>query len=155
MPGYALKSALVAGMVAVMSLGTAVVAEPLVQRTDVKAAEARLSWAKRHIELVCKPFETRQMFDKATRCYNDVSRLVGDVTQPVPATANARKVVRVASVPTHRAAPAPVRRVAARPVIVADNDSFVMPQAFPAATSGRSCSGISCLQRYTLLGVGF
>ena len=145
-----IDSGRLAGMVAVASLGTAAMAEQVVQRTELKAAEARLSWAKRHIELVCKPFEARQMFDKATRCYDDVSRLVGDVSKPVPAIANARKVVRVARVPARIV---PVRRVS-RPVVVAESDPFVMPQAIQASSANR-CSGISCLQRYTLLGVGF
>jgi hypothetical protein len=139
------------------------------------AAEARLAWAKRHVELVCRPLEEQRMFDKATRCYNDVARLMGVSEKPTataqsstpaqkpaaeaapaPAAAAtpapARPAARPAPVRT-AAKPAPVRvaatpaRPAAQPVVLARND------VAPARASGR-CSGLSCM-RYTLLGVGF
>lgn len=42
------------------------------------STEERLAWARRHVELVCRQFEARQMFERATRCYNDATRLVSD-----------------------------------------------------------------------------
>ncbi|MDB5510568.1 MAG: hypothetical protein JWR08_51 [Enterovirga sp.] len=133
---------------------------------EASVAEARVAWAKRHVELVCRPLETQGMFDKATRCYNDVARLISDTAKPAPAAAAAPRPVAPADArpaeirPTKpavraasRPAPAPVaRRIAARPIVaVAQNDLRAPAVLQPVS---RRCTGVGCLQ-YTLLGVGF
>ncbi|NNM74644.1 hypothetical protein [Enterovirga aerilata] len=165
----ALALALGAGLAGL--LATAALAQAPAPNTT---AEARLAWAKRHVELVCQPLEAQKMFDKATRCYNDVARLMGLASRettvtaeraapgPAPsaesapaatnhATPKARPAIRPAPVRTALARPAPVRIAAAparpRPAVAAQTDA-------PAASRSSRCSGMSCM-RYTLLGVGF
>ena len=105
--------ALSAGAVLALSVGT-FAAAPGARAEPEATAEARLAWAKRHVELVCRPLEARQMFDRATRCYNDVARLVGDATKALP-SASASKPAPAASVAAPAASsPAPAT-TAARP----------------------------------------
>jgi hypothetical protein len=70
--------ALAAGLGTVLAAGTFAFAQGNgAAPQPSSAAEARLAWAKRHVELVCRPLESQKMFDRATRCYNDVARLMG------------------------------------------------------------------------------
>jgi hypothetical protein len=169
--------ATLAGILAVATAAGAQGGAPTPQGNSV--AEARLAWAKRHVELVCRPLEAQKMFDKATRCYNDVARLMAASSEkpaataesaqpaqqpaaqsaPTAAPAKPRPAARPAPVRAAAAAkPAPVRvaavssgpRAPVRPIAVAQNDL----RAAPAAAVSSRCSGIGCL-KYTLLGVGF
>lgn len=163
---------LAAGVAGALATGTVAVAQSgSTAPQPNSAAEARLAWAKRHVELVCRPLESQKMFDRATRCYNDVARLMGssareaaapveraDAAPAKPAAApKPAPVARPAPVRTASAGkPAPVRvaTVPARPRIVARPavaEGSIAPAAAPASNR---CSGVSCL-RYTLLGVGF
>lgn len=79
-----------AGCFAAVALATSLAADGAsaqTGRTDRAALDARIAWAKRQVELVCRPLEARKMFDKATRCYDDASRIVGDPAKAVPTTA--------------------------------------------------------------------
>ena len=169
------------GASAAMALSAATFANA--QGASEAAPEARLAWAKRHVELVCRPLEARQMFDRATRCYNDVARLVGDGSKALPTTAASKPTPATAAtapapaatatrpaapavnrpaatrpaVKTAAARPAPARPAPARTRIVARQvapASDAGPLLGPAPAASRRCSGIGCLQ-YTLLGVGF
>lgn len=146
------------------AMGLAATAASAQTTTADKPAEARLAWAKRHVELVCRPLEARQMFDKATRCYNDVARIVSDASKTLPTAevkpaAPAEPVARPASrtppavrAPVRTAAPAPAvrTRIIARQVV----PPVYRPVVAVEPSSPRRCSGVSCLQ-FTSLGVGF
>ena len=143
----------------------------------VAQKEAKLAWAKRRVELVCRPLEEQKMFDRATRCYNDVARLVG----ATPATADssagapqptARSAPAAAPAAQPKSAPSPRRapvRTAAQPALIRVAATSIRSRpaprpaagtgvyAAPAAASGpgfNRCAQMSCM-RYTLLGVGF
>ena len=142
--------------------------------------EARLAWAKRHVELVCRPLEARQMFDRATRCYNDVARLVSDASKPLPPADRAdaaASAARPAAAPAPAIRPttpaatrpstsrpavrvaraAPVSPVRARPAAQPAAVAFAAPDLAPYGlypSDTKRCSGVGCL-KYTLLGVGF
>jgi hypothetical protein len=77
--------ALAAGLGTVLAAGTFAFAQGNgAAPQSSSAAEARLAWAKRHVELVCRPLESQKMFDRATRCYNDVARLMGASSRETP-----------------------------------------------------------------------
>ena len=161
--------ALAAITVALAAFAGPASAETITSSASASVAQSRLDWAKRHVELVCKPLETRGEFERATRCYNDVTRLVGEPSKATPApsaygpatskpAAATRPVVKTAAAkPAAKTAavsrPAPARvRFSQRAITVAAADP--LPLAPAVQPSARRCVGVSCLQ-YTLLGVGF
>src|SRR3712207_5625716 len=84
------KVLVLAGSVAgLLTAGTLATAQGTSTPTQSASAEARLAWAKRHVELVCRPLEEQRQFDKATRCYNDVARLMGASTRETTTAASA------------------------------------------------------------------
>ena len=175
---------LAASLAGMIAAGTLAMAQGSSTEQRPSPAEARLAWAKRHVELVCRPLEVQKLFDKATRCYNDVARLVesslqeatagsvGDTspagalpevakapgdTVPAPAVsapAKARPATRPAPVRTAAVQAAP-RVVAPRaPARIVVAQAERAPTAAAAQLASSRCSGMSCF-RYTLLGVGF
>lgn len=113
-----------ASLAGVIAAGTLAMAQGSSTEARPSAAEARLAWAKRHVELVCHPLEAQKLFDKATRCYNDVARLMETSRRDVTA-ANAGDAGPAVSTPepaksasetvTTPAASAPVTTAPAKP----------------------------------------
>ena len=123
--------ALSAGFATVLAAGTLALAQGNGAAPGPSSTvEGRLEWAKRHVELVCRPLESQKMFDKATRCYNDVARLMGASSReapvstaeraapaPKPAAENVPPPAASATTPAKprpTARPAPVRTASAR-----------------------------------------
>jgi hypothetical protein len=177
--------ALAAGLATVLAAGTFAMAQGNGGAPQPSSTvEARLAWAKSHVERVCRPLESQRMFDRATRCYNDVARLMGASSRDVPVATAERAVPAqqpdakpsaentppaaasaTPAKPRPAVRPAPVRTAAARkPARVRVASAPVRPRVItvaqneaatiPVVSTSKSCSGIGCL-RYTLLGVGF
>ena len=174
-----------ASLAGVIAAGTLAMAQSSSPETQPSAAEARLAWAKRHVELVCRPLEAQRLFDKATRCYNDVARLMessrrettaANSEQPQPAVtasptpanpaaeASPAPAASAPARPKPAVRPAPVRTAAAKPASriapVRAPARITVAQAdrpaVPALTqSGSGRCSGMSCLRYTLLGVGF
>ena len=84
------------------------------------SAEARIEWAKRHVELVCRPLEANKLSARAAKCYEEVSLFIADPKREIPTEVEALPLRRTAgdgvSTPKSPAAvakPAPKAAVAA------------------------------------------
>jgi hypothetical protein len=127
---------LAASAAGVIAAGTLAMAQGTGTDQGPSAVEARLAWAKRHVELVCRPLEEQKMFDRATRCYNDVARLMAPTQAAAPsATAEASpspaKTAPESASPPAASAPAKPRP-AARPAPVRTAAVAKPIQASPA-----------------------
>ena len=47
-------------------------------------AEARIDWAKRHVELVCRPLEAKGRKTEAAKCFERVSLFIADPQSAIP-----------------------------------------------------------------------
>lgn len=61
------------------------------------SAEARIDWAKRHVELVCRPLEANKLSARAAKCYEEVSLFIADPKREIPSEVEAIPLRRTAS----------------------------------------------------------
>ena len=73
------------------------VASAAAQTSDV--GEARLAWAERHVELVCRPLEARGQLGRAERCRDEASRVAREARAGQDATGSIRPVPDAAEMP--------------------------------------------------------
>lgn len=80
------------------------------------SAEARIEWAKRHVELVCRPLEANKLAARAAKCYEEVSLFIADPKREIPAEVEAVPLRRTAGDgPASQKAAPPKAVVAAKP----------------------------------------
>lgn len=148
------------------------------------SAEARIDWAKRHVEQVCRPLEAQGRKVEAARCFERVSLFIADPQSPIPVEAatplrriaepeptavrppespaaepRRLSVIRTAAVKHAGAARHHHRIAKVTPPrlarpLVVASNDEVLP-ARDTSPAGKRCGSLPCSRIMTMLGVGY